>query len=139
MDFLPKWSPLLWCLRTMFCGQPGATAGSETSTRDVQGICRCDAIRTLLLLLWDHFSRCVGTVGSIFSALASSRSPTGTPIWLLRQRLGGEGWGTPGHTPRGVADLRVLFEKRAKMAWPRENKYLHIRVHSQNDLLSFEL
>lgn len=47
--------------------------------------------------------------------------------------------GAPGHAPRCVADLAALLAKDAKMAWPRENKYLHIYVHSQNDLLSFEL
>lgn len=47
--------------------------------------------------------------------------------------------GAPGHAPRCVAELVALFAKDAKMAWPRENKYLHIRVHSQNYLLSFEL
>jgi len=35
--------------------------------------------------------------------------------------------------------LAALFAEDAKMAWPSENKYLHVHVHSQNDLLSSEL
>lgn len=40
--------------------------------------------------------------GSIFSALASSRSPTGTPIWLGVK--GGDSWSHP----RGAARLSVI-------------------------------
>lgn len=79
-------------------------------------------------------------MASIFSALTSSRSPTGTPrsfgFWegsQLQDSGAHRQCGAPGHAPRFVAGPIAILQK---MAWPRENKYLHVHVH---DLLSFEL
>lgn len=69
--------------------------------------------------------------------------PQGLPLVQASSGCLGGGSAAKGggahHVPGCVPDLVVLVAEDAKVAWPRENKYLHIHVDSQNDLLSFEL
>lgn len=145
--FCPKGHHLcLWFgVGTTCCGQTRGCWGYSWQQGPalrmlVHGIRRCGVIRILAWLLWDCFFMLCRNSSQYFQCFGIFK----VSRWYTSSgcRGGGsavKGRGPSGRAPRCVADLVALFAKDAKLPWPRENKYLHIHVHSQNDLLSFEL